>query len=261
MPKLDAAAVAKLLAEYGCRSALRGGNPYRARAYRQAAENLVTLTEPLAQVIAEGRLREIPGVGTAIADIITTLHETGTHPNLEKMRKEVPEGVLHMLSIPELRPEKALKVYQELGIASLEQLEQAAKQDRLRGVKGLGGALQAKILQGIDIRRRAEGQRHIHRAADLLKLAEANLKRSKLGARRIQPAGDFRRGCELIGDLSLVAEVPRTKTNTDSLFTDAEIKVHVSDAAHCGANATAGDWVRGASGSIACLRQKQGLLA
>jgi DNA polymerase (family 10) len=72
MPKLNAAAVAKLLAEYGRRSALRGGNPYRARAYRQAAENLVALTEPLARLIAEGRLREIPGVGNAIGDIITT---------------------------------------------------------------------------------------------------------------------------------------------------------------------------------------------
>jgi DNA polymerase (family 10) len=56
MPKLDAVAVAKLLAEYGRRSALRGGNPYRARAYRQAAENLLALTEPLAKVVAEGRL-------------------------------------------------------------------------------------------------------------------------------------------------------------------------------------------------------------
>jgi DNA polymerase (family 10) len=88
MPKLDATAVAKLLAEYGRRSALRGGNPYRARAYRQAAENLLALTEPLSKVVAEQRLREIPGVGDAIADILTTLHETGTHPTLERMRKD-----------------------------------------------------------------------------------------------------------------------------------------------------------------------------
>jgi DNA polymerase (family 10) len=127
MPRLDAVEVAKLLAEYGRRTALRGGNPYRARAYRLAAENLPTLTEPLADVVAEGRLREIPGVGDAIADIITTLHETGTHPALEKMRNEVPEGVLGMLSIPGLRPEKALKLHQELGISSVEELERAAR--------------------------------------------------------------------------------------------------------------------------------------
>jgi DNA polymerase (family 10) len=123
MAKLGGLAVAKLLAEYGRRSALRGGNPYRARAYRQAAENILALTEPLENVIGEGRLREIPGVGDAIADIVTVLHETGTHPTLERMRKEVPEGVLEMLAIPGLRPEKALKIHQELGIASLDELE------------------------------------------------------------------------------------------------------------------------------------------
>ena len=64
MPKLDAVAVAKLLAEYGRRSAFRGANPYRAGAYRKAAENLLALTEPLAKVVAEDRLRDIPGVGT-----------------------------------------------------------------------------------------------------------------------------------------------------------------------------------------------------
>jgi DNA polymerase/3'-5' exonuclease PolX len=151
------------------------------------------------------------------------------------MRKEVPEGVLEMLAIPGLRPEKALKLHQELGISSLEELQAAARQDRLKNVKGFGAALQAKILQGIDIRGRAEGQRHIHRAAELLKAAEANLKKSKPGIRRIQPAGDFRRGCELVSELSLVAEVPRTKVNSNSVFAEGELKIHTSDVAHYGA--------------------------
>ena len=71
MAKLDAPEVAALLAEYGRRSALRGGNPYRAKAYLRAAENLGALAEPLERIVAEGRLKEIPGVGDAIADIIT----------------------------------------------------------------------------------------------------------------------------------------------------------------------------------------------
>jgi DNA polymerase (family 10) len=70
------------LGEFGQRAALRGCNPYRDRAYARAAESLGTLTEPLAEVIHEERLREIPGVGEAIADIITRLHDTGTHPGL-----------------------------------------------------------------------------------------------------------------------------------------------------------------------------------
>src|SRR3954453_4774376 len=151
MAKLDGVPVAKLLAEYGRRSALRGGNPYRARAYRQAAENILALTKPLETLIAEGRVREIPGVGDAIADIVTTLHKTGTHPTLERMREEVPEGVLEMLAIPGLRPDKALKLYKEVGIASVDELEKAARQDRLKSVKGLGPALQAKIRASIFI--------------------------------------------------------------------------------------------------------------
>jgi DNA polymerase (family X) len=81
-------------------------NPYRARAYARAAESLGTLTEPLAEVIHEERLREIPGVGEAIADIITRLHDTGTHPGLEVMRKEIPAGVLEMLTVPACAPRR-----------------------------------------------------------------------------------------------------------------------------------------------------------
>src|SRR3977135_195891 len=83
----------------------------RARAYRRAAENLLALTMPLEQIVAEDRLREIPGVGAAIADIITRLHRTGTHAGLEAMRKDIPAGVLELLSVPGLRPANVLKLY------------------------------------------------------------------------------------------------------------------------------------------------------
>ena len=92
MTTLDATSVAALLREFGQRSALRGDNPFRAKAYARAADNLLTLTLPLDQIIAEERLREIPGVGEAIADIIKKLHATEAHPALEKMRKEIPVG-------------------------------------------------------------------------------------------------------------------------------------------------------------------------
>ena len=139
---IDTPDVIKLLREFGQRAALRGGNPCRARAYARAAESLGTLTEPLAEVIHEERLREIRGVGEAIADIITRLHDTGTHPGLEVMRNEIPAGVLEMLTVPGLRPEK-VRSY-KLGITSLAALEEAARADRLKGVKGLGPVLQAK---------------------------------------------------------------------------------------------------------------------
>jgi DNA polymerase (family X) len=209
MPALPAPEVALLLREFGQRTALRGGNPYRSKAYTRAAENLLALTEPLEDLVAEGRLTEIPGVGDAIAGIITKLHKTGDHPSLQSMRKEMPADALEMLSIPGLRPDKVLKIYKELGVASLDELEKAAKEDRLKPVKGLGAALQAKVLQGIEIRRKGEGQRHLHRAAKLLDSAQGQLRRSKLAIEQIVPAGDFRRGCELVGDLALVVQTDK----------------------------------------------------
>src|SRR5688572_17958872 len=134
MPALPAPEVAALLREFGQRSALRGGNPYRSKAYIRAAENLLALTEPLEDLVADGRLKEIPGVGDAIADVIGKLHKTGDHPSLQTMRREIPSGVLELLGIPGLRADKVLKIYKELGISSLNQLENAAKEDRLRPV-------------------------------------------------------------------------------------------------------------------------------
>ena len=91
--KTAAPEVARLFLEYGRRSAL-GGNPYRVKAYLRAAESLAAQTETLGRLIKEDRLLEIPGVGVAIADIITKLARTGKHPSLEKMRADIPEGVL-----------------------------------------------------------------------------------------------------------------------------------------------------------------------
>src|SRR5215831_1408253 len=102
MPKADAKTVAKLLRECAQRTALRGGNPYRAKAYSRAADSLAALAEPLDNLIMEERLTEIPGIGEAIADIVTKLYQTGTHPSLEKLCKEIPAGVLELLDIPGL---------------------------------------------------------------------------------------------------------------------------------------------------------------
>jgi DNA polymerase/3'-5' exonuclease PolX len=90
-----------------------------------ASENLLALTTPLSDMIAQDRLHDIPGVGTAIADIIRKLHATGSHPTLDAMRKEIPEGVLEMLTIPGLprasaeeRPVRTLRSISEPSGAS-----------------------------------------------------------------------------------------------------------------------------------------------
>ncbi len=223
-----------MLREFGQRTALRGGNPYRAKAYIRAAESLGTVTEPLGIIIAQGRLTEIPGIGEAIADIVTKLHRQAAHPSLDAMRKEIPAGVLEMLAIPGLRPDKVLKLYKELGIASLAELERAVKAGRLKGVKGLGTSLQAKILQNIEIGRSSAGRMHMHRAALLLQNAERTLRATRPELSRVTAAGDFRRGCELIGDLALVAQAPGLDDGPMKVGEGA-LSVHLTDKAHYGA--------------------------
>lgn len=128
MAALDAAAVAALLVEVGRRTALAGANYFRAKAYLRAADTLSTLAEPLDRVIAENRLRQLPGIGETIGDIVTKLHNSGTHPLLEKLRRDVPDGLLDMLSIPGLKPEKINIIHEELGITDLAALEAAARE-------------------------------------------------------------------------------------------------------------------------------------
>jgi len=253
MPSLGARSVGSLLREYAQRTALRGGNPYRAKAYSRAADSLAVLAVPLDVFIAEDRLTEIPGVGDAIADVITKVHKTGSHPSLEKLRKEIPAGVLEMLTVPGLRPEKVLRLYKDLGIASLSELEAAAKDDRIKKAKGLGAALQTKILQNLAIAKIGEGRLHLHRAAALLAHAKASIRKSRPELKRVTIAGDFRRGCELVGDLAIVAEAAkRDKTSTPSAD---GLQIRVSDRKHFGAA------LLFATGSAGHIEQLQALAA
>ena len=234
MAVAEARQVAKLLREYSQRTALRGGNPYRAKAYSRAADSLAALAIPLNRLIEEDRLTEIPGVGEAIADIITKLHRTGSHPSLEKLRKEIPAGVLEMLTVPGLRPEKVLRLHKDLAIASLAELEAAARDDRIRKAKGLGASLQTKILQNLAIAKSGEGQLHLHRAAALLEHAQASLAKVRPDLKRVTVAGDFRRGCELVADLALVAQAGKEE-DAPAALNSSGLKVHVTDRKHFGA--------------------------
>jgi DNA polymerase (family X) len=231
---LDASSVATLLRELAQRSALRADNPFRTKAYARAAENVLALSLPMDQVIAQDRLRGIPGVGDAIAEIIKKLHATGTHPALEKMRKEIPAGVLEMLIVPGLRADKVLKLYQELGLSSLAELEEAARGGRLQKIKGLSASLQTKILRGIEMQRSGQGRWHMHRATELLKTAEKHLREARPDIIRISAAGDLRRGCELVGDLSIVAEVSDLPSSPSILRAGGEFTAHLTDTAHYG---------------------------
>src|SRR5215203_7084505 len=135
MGKLDPSAVATLLIEIGQRSVLAWENPSQARAYSRAAQNLLALTLPLGVVIAAGRLRDIPGVGEALAATIEQLYARGTTPNLEALRADAPAGVLEMLRIPGLSPQKVRQIHKTLGIENLDDLESACRDGRVRTSK------------------------------------------------------------------------------------------------------------------------------
>ena len=203
--KLQTAEVISLLREIGQRMQLQGGNPFRARAYRTAADSLSAVTSPLEKIIAAGELTSIPGVGNAIAGVIERLYTTGSDPALETLRKDIPQGVLHMLSIPGMRANQVLKLYQTTGISNVDALQKAIESGELEGKKGVTPAFQQKVLQGLNIHREAGHKQHIHQATALLESAKRNLGHTHPELRSITVAGDLRRQCELVGDLSLVA--------------------------------------------------------
>ena len=241
----------------------RSDNDMRANAITRSAktyahvggtDSLAALAQPLDDLIEENRLTEIPGVGDAIADIITKLHRTGTHPSLEKLRKEIPEGVLEMLAVPGLRPEKVLRLYKDLGITSLAEFEAAAKDDRIKKAKGLGAALQTKILQNLAIAKSGEGRLHLHRAAALLGACEGIAPQARPDLKRVTIAGDFRRGCELVGDFSIVAEAP-TSGEAPAAANAGGLQVYLTDRKHFGAA------LLFATGSAAHLDELQALAA
>jgi len=224
--------IASLLNEFGRRAMLYGGNPYKAKAYLRAAERVALLSEPLDDLVTQQRLQEIPGVGDAIAGVITQLCQTGSTPSLERMRAEVPASVLEMLTIPGLRPDKIMKLHRELGIDTIEELETAVREDRLKSVKGLGAALQRKILAGLEARPASVSARHMHRAAELLSAAETSLKRFNLNLKKIVIAGDLRRGCELVVNLALAGEQPGAKIARRKL---GDVTLHVANSNRFGA--------------------------
>ena len=233
MAKLNAAQIASLLREFGDRMDFAGDNPFRARAYRRAADNLALTTVPIDRLIAEHRLTDIPGIGDALAGLIAHLHETGSDPRLEKMRSQVPDELLQMLRIPGLRPDKIHKLHDKLGISSIDELERAARSDKLKTTKGFGPAFQTKVLQGIELSRRSGGK-HIHRAAAALEYAAAELKKSRPDLSIISPAGEFRRGCELVRDFALVAVTSRDDARDAEISGAEGMKVHITTKARYG---------------------------
>lgn len=196
--------VAQVLAGIATLLELKGENPFKTRAYLNAARTVETLSEPLDKVIAEGRLGELKGIGEALQQKIAELVTTGKLRYYEELKAATPAGLVAMLDIPGLGPKKVKALHDELGLESVEQLEGACKEGRIAGLKGFGEKTQANILEGIN-RRRAYASRHL--VSEALRRAEPLLEalRSHPDVIRCSAAGSLRRHRETVGDIDLLA--------------------------------------------------------
>ena len=183
---------------------LNGENPFKTRAYLNAARTIETMSEPLDKVVAEGRLGEMKGIGEGIQKKITELVTTGKLTYYEELKAATPPGLVAMLEIPGLGPKKIKALHDELGIETVEQLELACQGGQIAGLKGFGEKTQTNILEGIH-RRRAYASRHL--ISDALPTAEPLLEalRSHPDVIRCSAAGSLRRHREVIGDIDLLA--------------------------------------------------------
>src|SRR5437867_6753531 len=183
---------------------LKGENPFKTRAYHNAARALEGMSEALDKVIGEERLAEVKGIGDSIAKKICELVTTGKLAYYEELKAATPPGLVLMLEIPAIGPKKIKALHDELGIETVEQLEQACKEGKIAKLKGFGEKTQQNIVEGIN-RRRAYASRHL--ISEALPLADSLLEalRSHPNVIRCSSAGSLRRHREVIGDVDLLA--------------------------------------------------------
>src|SRR5438309_5967405 len=195
---------------------IRGENFFKIRAYREAVRQLDNLTTDVQDLIHEGRLKEVPGIGEAIEKKIVEYVTTGELEFLTKLEAEVPPALLELTRVPGLGPRTAKDIYDALGILSLGDLEQAAQTHRLLEVRGIKARTEENILKGIAMLKRTEGRIYFPEAWILAESLLITL-RSQAGVVRAEIAGSLRRASETIGDLDpLVAGDDPQATCRDS---------------------------------------------
>ncbi|MGE5554169.1 MAG: DNA polymerase/3'-5' exonuclease PolX [Betaproteobacteria bacterium] len=192
-----------LFLELADRVEVAGDNPFKAVAYRKAARLLEGLGEPFAEAWAAGRLRHQPGIGEAIHAKIGELAQAGTMRALERLRQEIPPGVMEMLTLPGVGPRHAHTFWKVLGLENLDALKQAAEEHRLRNVKGLGSKLELAVLRAIAQRNQTPERQLLGFALPLARDMRAGLARQP-GVERAEIAGSVRRRCEVAADLDLL---------------------------------------------------------
>jgi DNA polymerase (family 10) len=205
---METARIAQIIDEMGTLLELKGENPFRCRAYHAAAQSLGNLPGDLRDMIADGRLKEVPGIGDTMYAKIVQLATTGQLPSYDDLRRSMPPGLVALLRVPGLGPKKIKVLHDELKIESLADLRSAGESGRIATMKGFGAKTQTKILEGISFVEKS-GERILQSTA--LRLVTPILAQLKAhpDVIRAEVCGSLRRRAETIGDLDILISSQR----------------------------------------------------
>lgn len=201
---------AKLFADIGDLLEIKGENRFKVLAYRNAADHIENLAVDLFDLWQSGAdLRQVEGIGQAISDKINELFSTGTLGFWQKLSAELPPSLVEVLAIPDVGPKLARAIWDELGIATVAEVKEAAQQGKLQKLPRMGAKSEARILANIEaLARRETGRVHLGVAWPLAQQIVSALKTlPEVG--QIEPAGSLRRRRETIGDLDFVVATHR----------------------------------------------------
>ncbi|MBP1750847.1 MAG: hypothetical protein H6Q52_3386 [Deltaproteobacteria bacterium] len=207
---MPATNIVSILEDIGRLLEIKGENAFKCRAYANAARSLSDNLTDLDQIISEGRLREIRGIGEAIAGRITEYFATGKIQYYEDLKKELPESLLELTGIPNLGPRKIKLLFDCFSITSVGELEYACRENRLINLAGFGEKTQEKILKGIEFMKQHKGE-HLFAEVYQQALAIRDKLREKVPGGFVEICGSIRRRKEVIRDMDiLVAGGDRT---------------------------------------------------
>ncbi len=200
---MDKAEVAAVLEEIATLLELQGENSFRCLAYSKAARAISQLETPLADVIAQGKLDDVPGVGETLREKITTLVATGKLPFYDELKAKTPEGLVQMLRLPGMGPKKVKLLFEQLKIDSLEKLKAACEADQIAKLKGFGAKTQKNILEGLAFLDQVGERVRIDQAMAIARGLVAALEKLP-GIHRLETCGSLRRRKESIRDIDLL---------------------------------------------------------
>ena len=206
--------IASVLDEIATFMELTGENPFKIRAYSAGARILENMTEDLGELIDGGKLADIPGLGEALVDKITTLRRDGVLPFHQKLKASIPAGLLEVMQIPGLGPKKVRALWTLLAVEDLAKLKEVCESGAVAELKGFGAKTQDKILEGIK-NRIAYGKRHRwYEAAAIAEPILAGL-RALPQVSLAESAGSLRRARETVGDLDFLVASSEPKPIMD----------------------------------------------